>query len=303
MAQKRKADAFCGTAVESIEQQLPAALFGSAARGVDDRELARLRQAFDQLPPATCWEDIRSRLMAALSDLPDEPRPCPPLPGHLPAAAHVGGPPVAARKEAGIGQEECFEPGSLHSASCPALLAAPGPSRKLLWVLSGTVLVSFMLVALYRPTTRSSHSQIVPHLTQGSARSATSSHLPPAQPRLAATTLKGPATITAVQHEFVAASTTVVITLTAPVKYEAHRLTNPERIYVDFHNTRLVPRTNGGNFFVGKPCLRQYRMGSRPGQIARVAFETGTACEFSAKLTGAPSVSLVLLLRPVPPHR
>jgi hypothetical protein len=106
-----------------------------------------------------------------------------------------------------------------------------------------------------------------------------------------------PATITAVEHEFTPASTTVVMALTVPVEYEVHRLAKPERVYIDFHNTRLPPQLNGANFPVNKPCLRKYRLASRARQVARIAFETGTACDYWAQLTVRPSIGLVLILR------
>jgi hypothetical protein len=105
-----------------------------------------------------------------------------------------------------------------------------------------------------------------------------------------------------VEHAFTPAFATVAITLTSPVAYEVHRIDKPERVYIDFHSTRLPPQLNGATFSVGKPCLRKYRLASHAGQVARIAFETGAACDYSARVTAGASTRLILLLRAIRPQ-
>lgn len=301
MAKKTKDNASCGAAMENLERQWPDCPFGLRSRPVEDPSLTRLRQTFNEFPPPACWEEIRSRLLAALSDLPDGRRP------YLHAARHL--PPIAPGNHGesgflnkpGICHGECPQAGLPESVFLPTAVPAPWRRRKIVTI--AVMLLVIMPLILLRRNTRSTHPHLFPPATQSSARSSTSSHLPSANLRAATGGLRAPATITAVQHEFTAASTTAMIVLTSSVDYEVRRLTAPERVYIDFHNARLVPRMEGRNFIVGKPCLRQYRLGSHPGQTARVTFETGAGCEFSAQLTGAPFIKLVLLLRPIPPHR
>lgn len=287
-------------------QHLSDGVCDSRLRPAEDPNLLRLRQTFNELSPAVSWQDMRSRILAALSDLPDEPRPCPPLLRHLPAPAH-------ARRRQGrviegyrIAQRECLQPESRDSARLPALcfsrlLRLPRENHKIVWTLSVIAIAIVVVLLLLRPHRSAFAPQFSPTPPAGSGVLATLSQGRATQPeRMPPAAAKAPASITAVRTDFEPASAAVVISLTQPVQYEVHRLASPERVYIDFHNARLLPQLQGRSVGEGKPCLRKYRLAPRARQTVRIAFETSTACSYSAELTAAPSISLVLRLRPIP---
>lgn len=294
--------------LEGYDRQWSNGCAGSPLGQVPDANLARLRRSLDQLPPAVQWEEMRSRILVALSDLPDEHRPCPALATHVSADFHIG------RRECSRGpatrQEQCFAsktetsiPGSLLFAS--HLLRALWRIPKLVWMLSAIMLVMAAPLLLYRSNPANPQPLLLPPVAQVSG-ALTKSFQAPVQSGLAARlaarpAAEGPAMITALQHQAAPAAVSVVIFLTAPAEYEIHRLTRPARVYIDFHNTRLSPRLKGEDLGAGKPCLRKYRVAPRAPRIARIAFETGPACDYSAELTAATPARLVLLLRPVAP--
>ena len=287
--------------LEGYDRQWSNGCAGSPLGQVPDANLARLRRSLDQLPPAVQWEEMRSRILVALSDLPDEHRPCPALATHVPADFHIG------RRECSRGpatrQEQCFAsktetsiPGSLLFAS--HLLRALWRIPRLVWMLPAIMLVIAAPLLLYRSNSANTQPLLMPPAAPGSGALSKPFQAPPLQ---TGAEPGGPATITAVQHQAAPAAVSVVIFLTAPAEYEIHRLTRPARVYIDFHNTRLSPRLKGEDLGAGKPCLRKYRVAPRAPRIARIAFETGPACDYSAELTAATPARLVLLLRPVAP--
>lgn len=93
--------------------------------------------------------------------------------------------------------------------------------------------------------------------------------------------------VTGIRHWSSSDSSTVVIDLQDQVQYEAHRLSNPERIYFDLHDTKLSstisPRTDVGDALL----LRVRTAESTPG-VTRVVLETKTASNFSVSLEQNP---------------
>src|SRR4029077_10542462 len=66
--------------------------------------------------------------------------------------------------------------------------------------------------------------------------------------------------VTGIRHWSSADSTTVVLDLQDQVQYEAHRLTGPDRIYFDLHDTGLAPELEGKTIDVGDGLLSRIRM-------------------------------------------
>lgn len=299
MIKKREDGTVCMALLESAERQSSNACVGSSPVRAEESSLALLRRTLDQLPPAASWEQIRSQILASFSGLPDEPQLGPAPAGSGPVPGDAGGPGMQATAS---GQEPCLVPKSPTpvppSASPRPLLSQP--FRRIMWSLPAAVLVIAILLLGYHPNARQSPPRVVLPAQQNSAPPLASPESPPAQPRAVVSVAARPAVLTAVQPEFTPASTRVLIALTAPVDYEVHRLAKPERVYIDFRNVRLALPSKAGNFIVGKPCLLKYRLAARAPRTVRIAFETGTACDYSARLTIAPSPSLLLLLRPAP---
>ena len=83
----------------------------------------------------------------------------------------------------------------------------------------------------------------------------------------------------------------------AGTSYDVHRLSHPERVYIDFSNTTLAHELDGKSFAMGEPCLQKYRAGTRGPRLSRVTIETGGFCDYAAVLTRNPS-ALRLELQP-----
>ena len=94
--------------------------------------------------------------------------------------------------------------------------------------------------------------------------------------------------VTGIRHWSSADSSTVVIDLQDQVQYEAHRLTKPERIYFDLHDTRLADVLNVKTIEVGDPLLQKIRVAQPVPGVTRVVLETSGASNFSVSLEPNP---------------
>ena len=94
--------------------------------------------------------------------------------------------------------------------------------------------------------------------------------------------------VTGIRHWASADSSTVVIDLQDQVQYEAHRLTKPERIYFDLHDTRLADALNLKTIEVGDPLLQKIRVAQPVAGVTRVVLETSGASNFSVSLEPNP---------------
>ena len=113
----------------------------------------------------------------------------------------------------------------------------------------------------------------------------------PAPPPPAATTPpekdSSQSQVTGIRHWSSDDSSTVAIDLQDQVQYEAHRLTDPERIYFDLHDTVLgagVPP----NIEVGDDLLVRIRVAQPTPGITRVVMETKNSPNFSVSLEPNP---------------
>ena len=104
--------------------------------------------------------------------------------------------------------------------------------------------------------------------------------------------------VTGIRHWSSADSSTVVIDLQDQVQYEAHRLTNPERIYFDLHDTRLAAELFGKSLEIGDPLVQRVRVAQPIQGITRVVLETKGASNFSVSLEANP-YRLVVEIRKV----
>jgi N-acetylmuramoyl-L-alanine amidase len=95
--------------------------------------------------------------------------------------------------------------------------------------------------------------------------------------------------ITGIRHWASNGSTTVVIDLQDQVQYEVHRLSSPERIYFDLHDTVLGPGLSGGKTIeVGDPLLLRIRIAQPVPGVSRVVMETRDVSNFSVSLEPNP---------------
>ena len=81
---------------------------------------------------------------------------------------------------------------------------------------------------------------------------------------------------------------TVIIEMQGEVQYEAHRLSSPERIYFDLHDTTLAPGMFGKTIEIGDAHLARVRIAQPAKGISRVVLETTGASDFSVSLKSNP---------------
>jgi N-acetylmuramoyl-L-alanine amidase/putative methionine-R-sulfoxide reductase with GAF domain len=104
--------------------------------------------------------------------------------------------------------------------------------------------------------------------------------------------------ITGVRHWSSSDSTTVVLDLEDQVQYEAHRLTGPDRIYVDLHDTQLAPELANKSIEIGESLLNKVRIAQSVAGMTRVVLETKANPNFSVSLEPNP-YRLVIELRKI----
>jgi N-acetylmuramoyl-L-alanine amidase len=94
--------------------------------------------------------------------------------------------------------------------------------------------------------------------------------------------------VTGVRHWSSADTSTVVVDLQDQVQYEAHRLTSPERIYFDLHDTKLVATLVGKSIDVQDGLVQKIRVAQPVAGVTRVVLETQVASDFSVSLEPNP---------------
>jgi N-acetylmuramoyl-L-alanine amidase len=94
--------------------------------------------------------------------------------------------------------------------------------------------------------------------------------------------------VTGIRHWSNADASTVVIDLEDQAPYEAHRLTSPDRIYFDLHDTVLAPDLIGKTIEVGDPLLSRIRVAQPMTGVTRVVLETNGSSNFSVSLEPSP---------------
>jgi N-acetylmuramoyl-L-alanine amidase/putative methionine-R-sulfoxide reductase with GAF domain len=107
-----------------------------------------------------------------------------------------------------------------------------------------------------------------------------------------------PTRIAGIRHWSAADSSTVVLDLEDQVQYEAHRLSNPDRIYFDLHDTSLAPDLEGKTIEIGDRLLARVRVAHPATGMTRVVLETRGNSTYSVSLEPNP-YRLVVQVRKV----
>lgn len=94
--------------------------------------------------------------------------------------------------------------------------------------------------------------------------------------------------VTGVRHWSSPDSSTVVLDLEDQVQYEAHRLTGPDRIYFDLHDTQLAPDLLGKSIDVGDTLINRIRVAQPVSGMTRIVLETKADTNFSVSLESNP---------------
>jgi N-acetylmuramoyl-L-alanine amidase/putative methionine-R-sulfoxide reductase with GAF domain len=104
--------------------------------------------------------------------------------------------------------------------------------------------------------------------------------------------------ITSVRHWSSADSSTVVLDIEDQVQYEAHRLSNPDRIYFDLHDTALSPELAGKTIEIGDALLARVRLAQPVSGLTRVVLETRGNSTYSVSLEPNPYRLVVQVSKP-----
>jgi N-acetylmuramoyl-L-alanine amidase len=104
--------------------------------------------------------------------------------------------------------------------------------------------------------------------------------------------------VTGIRHWSASDSSTVVIDLENQVQYEAHRLSSPERIYFDLHDTKLAAGVTGKPIDVQDAFLQRIRVAQSTNGITRVVLETKGSPDFSVSLQQDPYRLVVEVQKP-----
>jgi N-acetylmuramoyl-L-alanine amidase len=107
--------------------------------------------------------------------------------------------------------------------------------------------------------------------------------------------------VTGIWHLSSDNSSTVIIDTQGEVQYEAHRLGDPERIYIDIHDTALAPGLFGKTIEVGDPLLARVRIAQPRRGVSRVVLETTGASNFSVSEQSNPYRLMVQIRKAVKP--
>ena len=83
-------------------------------------------------------------------------------------------------------------------------------------------------------------------------------------------------------------SSTVVLDLADQVQYEAHRLSHPDRIYFDLHDTSLAPGLAGKSIDIGDALLARARVAQPSAGLTRLVLETRDNSNYSVSLEPNP---------------
>ncbi|MGB9073541.1 MAG: N-acetylmuramoyl-L-alanine amidase [Terriglobales bacterium] len=102
--------------------------------------------------------------------------------------------------------------------------------------------------------------------------------------------------ITSIRHWASSVGSTVVIDMEDPVPYEVHRLSSPERIYFDLHDTSLTPDLEGKTFEIGDASLRRVRVAQPLPGVTRIVLDTKDGSNFAVSMESSP-YRLVVELR------
>jgi N-acetylmuramoyl-L-alanine amidase len=107
--------------------------------------------------------------------------------------------------------------------------------------------------------------------------------------------------VTGIRHWSSADSSTVVLDLQDQVQYEAHRLSGPDRIYFDLHDTQLASELIGKSVDIGDSLLGRVRVAQPVTGMTRIVLETRNNSDFSVSLEPNPYRLVVEVRKPGAP--
>jgi len=93
--------------------------------------------------------------------------------------------------------------------------------------------------------------------------------------------------VTGIRH-WSSPDSTIVLDLEDQVQYEAHRLTGPDRVYFDLHDTQLATDLVNKSIDIGDAFVGRVRMAQPVAGMTRIVLETRSNTNFSVSLESNP---------------
>jgi N-acetylmuramoyl-L-alanine amidase/putative methionine-R-sulfoxide reductase with GAF domain len=95
-------------------------------------------------------------------------------------------------------------------------------------------------------------------------------------------------TVTGLRHWSSQDSSTIVVDLQKPVQYEAHRISDPDRIYFDLDDTSLAESLNSKVIEINDGFVQRARVAQPTKGVTRVVLETKSKPDYSVSLKQNP---------------
>jgi N-acetylmuramoyl-L-alanine amidase/putative methionine-R-sulfoxide reductase with GAF domain len=162
-------------------------------------------------------------------------------------------------------------------AICGTLLAGG------LWWRSRKLSPSGVMAAKNQPNSGPSSSGIL-----GSVENSNGLATQPATGNLLGKTSSIVPLVSGVRHWSSTGSSTIVIDLQQEVQYEAHRLSEPDRIYFDLLDTALAPGMNGKIIDVQDGLIGRLRIAQPSDNVTRVVVDTKPGSHFTVSMEQNP---------------
>ena len=128
---------------------------------------------------------------------------------------------------------------------------------------------------------------------------------PPANNQLAGNkppVASGPSEVQKIDFQLVNGEPQVTIVLDQSAPYDAHRLDQPDRVYIDFHGARLSSNLAGKTILVNKGNVSRIRLAQTGPDAVRVVLDLERRFDYSVT-AGTNPVALVVKLNPYAPPR
>ena len=93
--------------------------------------------------------------------------------------------------------------------------------------------------------------------------------------------LQEPGVVADVRYSSDSASAVVMVDLDRETQFQVHRISPPERIYLDLQNTKLAPALLGKTIQTQNRLLRAIRVGEHERQTTRITLATAQFCDYS----------------------
>ena len=114
--------------------------------------------------------------------------------------------------------------------------------------------------------------------------------------------VSGRSAVLRVDSQLVDGNMQVTIVLDQSIPYDAHRLDQPDRVYIELHDARLAPEVASKTVFVNNRGVSRIRLAQTQPDTVRVVLDLEKRFDYSVVPQSNPAV-LVLKLTPYAPTR